>query len=40
MSNLERDIDDKEDSQKRDDELTRDIEALQQMIQSADKKDK
>ena len=40
MSNLERDIEDKEDSQKRDDELKRDIEALQQMIQSADKKDK
>lgn len=40
MSNLERDIEDKEDSQKRDDELKRDIEALQQMIQSADKKGK
>ncbi len=40
MSNLERDIEDKEDSQKRDDELKRDIEALQQMMQSADKKDK
>lgn len=40
ISNLERDIEDKEDSQKRDDELKRDIEALQQMMQSADKKDK
>ena len=40
MSNLERDIEDKEDSQKRDDELKRDIEALQQMMQSDDKKDK
>lgn len=40
MSNLERDIEDKEDSQKRDDELKRDIEALQQMMQSADKKNK
>ena len=40
MGNLERDIEDKADSQERDDELKRDIEALQQMMQSTDKKDK
>tara|TARA_R110000868_G_scaffold255131_1_gene511663 strand:+ start:104 stop:523 length:420 start_codon:yes stop_codon:yes gene_type:complete len=40
VGNLERDIEDKADSQERDDELKRDIEALQQMMQSTDKKDK
>ena len=40
LGNLERDIEDKADSQERDDELKRDIEALQQMMQSSEKKNK
>ena len=40
LGNLERDMEDKADSQERDDELKRDIEALQQMMQSTEKKNK
>ena len=39
VGNLERDIEDKADSQERDDELKRDIEALQQMIVKPKDKD-
>ncbi|MDB4452698.1 hypothetical protein N9145_00785, partial [bacterium] len=39
VGNLERDIEDKADSQDRDDELKKDIEALQQMIVKTKDKD-